>query len=123
MCVMGWAGDVCVRGVYLAVLTLICVFVCHRTVCTVWFGVRVGATAARASICGPGPLPADGMNMLSVRHVRPALIPTRTAGGECVPDQLYHCTELSHREEKVTQPAIRGCSRAAFLSEDVSGWG
>lgn len=66
--------------------------------CRMYFATCVfahSAAAPRVSITGLGPLPSRH-NEHVVREARgtAAQIPTRAAGGESVPDQLYHCMEL-----------------------------
>lgn len=91
---------VCMCG-YLAlwVCPQLCINMCVCvSSCRMYFATCVfahSAAAPRVSITGLGPLPSRH-NEHVVREARgtAAQIPTRAAGGESVPDQLYHCMEL-----------------------------
>lgn len=83
--------------------------VCVSSYCMYVFGLRVYSLShsAEGFDLWPGPSASwHNEHVVSEACGTPALIPTRTASGESVPDQLYHCVDLSHWGENVTQHSI-----------------
>ena len=69
------------------------------------------AAALRVSITGLGPLPGrHNEHVVSEARGTAAQIPTRAAGGESVPAQLYHCMELGSAERKMSRDDQYYCS-------------